>query len=194
MIRSSVADARTVSRATPWVNRPPDLCEAVTIDRAAGLGRVKGPPGAVGIEGAGQAPGAQHVGERRHDGGRGLRGPELGIEQALGGVVEDGDQGLPLRGTERQPGVEAAVQMQELAETGARFAPPPMPPTGAALGHQPGLVQDELDEAVREPHAVVAAGELMEVADIESPVAIPIELQHPPHLPAPQSRRRRGQC
>ena len=59
---------------------------------------MEGPAGAVGVQHAGQAEGAEDMGQGGHDGRQILRGPELRVEQAFGGVVEDGDEGLPLVG------------------------------------------------------------------------------------------------
>src|SRR5713226_6430121 len=112
-------------------------------------------------------------GERRHHGRGRFGGPELSVEAALGGVVEHGDEDLALVGAEGQPGMRAAVQMQELAEAPPRLPAPPVPAAGAALGDEPGRLQREFDEAVGQCHAVVAPRELVEVADIEPGMAVP---------------------
>lgn len=52
---------------------------------------------------------------------------ELGVEQPLGGVIEDGQARLARGGTEGEPGVRAPVEVQELAEAGAGLAAPPVP-------------------------------------------------------------------
>ena len=66
----------------------------------------------------------------------------------------------------------AAVEVQELAEAGARLAPAPMAAAGAPLADEAGLVQRELDEAVGQGHAVIAPGEVVEVADVEAGVPV----------------------
>ena len=109
-----------------------ELRGAREIHLAAGAGGVEGPPGAVGIEGDGQAVRLEDGPQRAHDGGGGLAGPELGIEQPLGRVVEDGDEGLLLGRAQREPGVAAAVEVQELAEARARLAAAPMAARGCA--------------------------------------------------------------
>jgi len=114
-----------------------DVLDAQAREGAAHVGEVVGstgpPPWACErpsrrdrCTGERQAEGPHDVSERAHDGLQRLRGPELGVEQTLGGVVEHGDERLPLVGTERQPGMGAAIQVQELAEAGARLAPTAM--------------------------------------------------------------------
>jgi len=116
--------------------------------------------------------------QRAHDGGGGLAGPELGIEQPLGRVVQDGDEGLALRRAEREPGVAAAVEVQELTEARARLAAAAMAPAGAPLADEAGLVEREPDEGVGQGHAVIAPGEVVEVPHVEAgvPVARPVAL------------------
>ena len=82
------------------------------------------------------------------DGGRRLGGPELGVEQARGGVVDDGDEGGAQAGDQAQPGMGAAVEVQQVAEAGPRLAPAAMTAPGAALADQAGLLQGQLHEAV----------------------------------------------
>ncbi len=95
-----------------------DLGEVRAIDAAARGRGVEGPAGAIGVEGDGQAVGLEDLPQGRHHRlGRFLR-PEPGGEQALGGVVDHGEQRLPRLGDERQPGMRAAVEVEELAETG----------------------------------------------------------------------------
>jgi len=83
------------------------------IHGAAGLGGVEGPAGAVRVQGPGQAEGAEHMRESMHHGLQALARPELRVEQPLGGVIEDGDQGLPLGRLQRQPRLRAAIEMQQ---------------------------------------------------------------------------------
>src|SRR6185312_6072172 len=46
---------------------------------------------------------------------------------------------------------------------------------GAVLGHEPGALQGLLDEGVAEADAMLAPGELVEVADIEPLIAVAVE-------------------
>lgn len=97
-----------------------------------------------------------------------LVGPELGVEQPLGRIVEDGDEGLALVGAERELGVRATVEVQELAKARTGFAAAAVPAAGPPLGHQPRVLEREPDEAVGERHAVIAADEVMEVPPVEA--------------------------
>jgi len=73
-----------------------------------------------------------------HDGGDALAAvPELGVQEALGRIVDDDDEGEPLLGAQGEPAMAAAVEMQQLAEARARLAPAAMPTAGAAFGHEP---------------------------------------------------------
>ncbi len=103
--------------------------------------------------------------------------PQLRVEQALGGVVDDGDEREPLVGEQGQPAMATAVEMEQLAEAGPRLAPPPVAAPGAVFGHQPGALQGLLDEGVAEAHPVLAAGELVEVAHIEPLIAVAVQGQ-----------------
>jgi hypothetical protein len=76
----------------------------------------------------------------------------------------------------------AAVEVQELAETRAALAAPPVPAAGAPLGHEPGFLQGEADEAVRERHAVVASREVVEVSHVEAEVLLAVQAQNALHL------------
>lgn len=138
---------------------------------------MKGPAGAIGVERHGDAVGLEDGPQGAEDGVRGLGGPELGVEQALGGVVDDGDEGVELGRAERQPGVLAAVELEQLAETGAGLAAPAMAAARAALAHEAGFLEGELDEAVGEQYVVIAAGEVVEVPHIEAEIRLTIELQ-----------------
>jgi hypothetical protein len=108
-----------------------------------------------------------------HDGVGALGRGELSVEQPLGGVVQDGNEGLLRRGPQGEPGVAAAVQVQQLAEAGPGLAAPAVAASGPAFAHQPRLLKGELDEAVGQRHAVIPAGEVVKVADVEPGVAVP---------------------
>src|SRR5213596_4417298 len=62
--------------------------------------------------------------------------------------------------------------MQELAETGARLAAPPVPAAGLVLGHQARGLQGLLHERVAEAHAMLAPGELVEMPDVEAQIPL----------------------
>src|SRR6266571_593994 len=72
--------------------------------------------------------------------------------------------------------------MQELAETGARLAAPPVPAAGLVLGHQARGLQGLLDERIAEAHAMLAPGELVEMPDVEPQIPLAIEREHALHL------------
>ena len=69
--------------------------------------------------------------ESMHHGLQALARPELRVEQPLGGVIEDGDQGLPLGRLQRQPRMRAAIEMQPFTVARPRLAASPMPTAGA---------------------------------------------------------------
>jgi hypothetical protein len=167
---------------------PAHLGEVRPIDGAAGRRGVKGPAGAIGVEGDGQAPRRADGMQGREDRRGRLGRPELGVEQALGGVVEDRDERLAFVGTAAQPSMGAAVEVQQLAETRAGLAPPAVPTAGAALAYQAGLRQGQLDEAIGEPYRVVAPRRAIEVADVPAGEPLPVQAQDPLDL----ERRRRA--
>src|SRR5262245_33772683 len=68
-----------------------------------------------------------------------LARPPLGVEQTLGRIIDHRNQGLPLSGTQRQPDVIAAIQVQQFAKAGARRTTASMAAPRAALAHQAGL-------------------------------------------------------
>jgi hypothetical protein len=118
---------------------------------------------------------------------------QVGVEHALGGVIDNDDHGEPLRGHQGQPLMATAIQMQQLAKAGAGFAAPPMAAAGLMLGHQAGGLQRLFHEGVAEAHAVVAPGELMKVADVEALVPVAVEGQQALHL-ADRARLGEGVC
>jgi len=83
---------------------------------------------------------------------------------------------------QRQPAMPTAVQMQQLAEAGARLPAPAMAPPRLALGDQAGGLQGLLHECVAEAHAVLAPGQLVEVADIEPLISLAIEREQALHV------------
>src|SRR5207249_5558007 len=100
-------------------------------------------------------------------------------EDGLGGVVDDGDERQPLLRDQREPAVAAAVQVEQLAEAGARLAPPAMAAARPMRGDQARALQGFLDEGVAEGHAVLGPGPPQEVADVETVKAFAIEPEQP---------------
>ena len=113
--------------------------------RVGARGRgVRGPARAIGVERHGEPVLLEDSAQRGHDGHHALAaGDELAVEDLLGGVIDHGDQRLLAGGVQRQPGMDAAVEMEQFAATGA--APggadaaradgrwPPAPPAAAGL-------------------------------------------------------------
>src|SRR4030095_8812067 len=104
------------------------------------------------------------------------------VEQALGGVVDDSDEGEPLVRDQGEPAMATAVEMQQLAEAGARLAPPAVAAARPLLGHQPGALQGLLDEGITEADPMVAPRQLVEVAHIEPLVPVAVQGQQPLYL------------
>src|SRR6266536_2541780 len=103
--------------------RTADLSGPPAIDGAAGGRRVRGPVGAIGVEGHGQAVTLEDGAQGGQDGGHALAalGP-AGVEHALGGVIDDADHREPLLGHQSEPAMPTAVEVQPLAATRARLA------------------------------------------------------------------------
>jgi hypothetical protein len=157
-----------------------DLGRMPAIHRAARDRRIRGPVRAIGVERHGQAVALEHGVQRRHDRGHALAAlVELGVEDALGGVVDDHDHGEPLLGEQGEPVMATAVEVQQLAEARPRLAAATMATPGLLFRNEARGLQGLLDEGIAEAHAVVTARELMEVADIEALVAIAIEGEQP---------------
>jgi len=153
-----------------------DLGQAPAIRGPARHRGVDGPMGAVGVQGHGQVVAREDRPEGSHDGHDAFPAvPEFGIQQALGRIVDDGDEGEPLVGDQGEPAMATAVEMQELAEAGAGLTAPPVAAARAVLGDEAGTLQGLLDEGVAEADTVLAAGEGAEVADVEALVAIAVE-------------------
>ena len=136
------------------------------------------PVGAVGGEGAGQPMAGEHDPQDRYD--RGGTFPalhELRIQDLLRRIVHDDEQGVPGFREEGRPAVPAAIEVQQLPETGTGLAAPAAP--GPALADQAGGLPGSLEQRVGEGHTMIPAGELMEVAHIESVIPLPIEAEDP---------------
>jgi hypothetical protein len=69
----------------------------------------------------------------------------------------------------------AAVEMQELPETGARLAAAAMAPAGAILGEESGLLEQAFHKRVAERDGVLPPRELVEMPPIEP--ALPLAIQ-----------------
>ena len=171
--------------------RAPDLRQPRAVDAAPRLGRVKRPAGAVGVERHRQAVLAEHRAPGRHHRVGGFRGPELRVQQALGRIVEHGDEGLLRVGAVAQPGMSTAVEVQQLADARPGLAPSAMPPTGAALTHQAGLLQRQLHEAIGQRHPMIAPSEAVEVAHVPAGKALSVQPHDMLHLERRRLARRR---
>ena len=78
--------------------------------------------------------------------------------------------------------MRTSVDVQELAEAGARLAPPPMAAASPLLLHQLRRLQGLFHEAIRHRHPVISPGNLMEVPHVEPRVPLAIQPQHQFHL------------
>src|SRR4029077_11997231 len=87
-----------------------------------------------------------------------------------------------LIGAEGQPAVPAAINVQQLAKTGARLAADEVPAARALPLHQPGGLQGPAYHRVGPPAARVAPHARVEVAHVEAAVALPIQPQPALHL------------
>jgi len=103
---------------------------------------------------------------------------QLGVEDALGGIVDDGDEGEPPLGRQGEPVMAAAIEMQQFAKAGVGLAAAAMAAARLLFRDEAGRLQDLLHEGVAEAHAVLPAGEPIEVADIEALVPVPVEGEH----------------
>jgi hypothetical protein len=111
---------RDVLDAQPG-ERPPHLRQPPPIHRAFRLRRVKGPMRAVGVEGHGNALRVQNSRQARHHRVRTFARIERGLEHALRRIVGHRDETGPDVGRQRQPRMDAAIEMQHLAEARARL-------------------------------------------------------------------------
>jgi len=153
-----------------------DLSGMPTIDRAARGRCMRGPVGAIGIERHGQAVTLKHGVQGRHDGGDAFAaGAQFGIEDLLGGVIDADDHGEPPRGHQGEPLMPTAIEVQQLPEARAGLAAAAMAAAGLMFGDQARGLERLFHEGVAEAHAVLPAGELMKVADVEALIAIPVK-------------------
>lgn len=95
---------------------------------------------------------------------------------------EGGIQGLPLRGAAGEPGVGAAIEMEQLAKARARLAAAAVAPSGAPLADEPGFLQSQFDEAIGAGHPMIPAGEVVKVAHVEAEIPLPVQAQDRPRL------------
>ncbi len=160
------------------VQGPPDLRELRAI-RVGARGRgVCRPAGAIGVERHGETVPLEDGAQRSHDGHHALAaGDELAVEDLLGGVIDHGDQRLLAGGIQRQPGMDAAVGMQQFAETGARLPAAPMPSAQAPLGDQPRPLQQRFDKGIGQRDRMLSPGDLVEVAGIEAQIPLAVQAQ-----------------
>src|SRR5919201_764994 len=72
--------------------------------------------------------------------------PELGVEQPLGRIVQDGEHDRPLRGAEGEPPMGTAIEVQQRAEAGAGLPAAAVAAASAALAHEAGFLPGDTDE------------------------------------------------
>ena len=149
--------------------RPTDG-ETGAIHRAPRRGRVEGPVGPVGVEGHGQPKLASDGAQGGQDRVRGLRGPELGIQQPLRRVVHHGDERLALaRARASHSGHcrrgAAARRSRRGARAGADAG------RGRALGDEARRLEGKLHEGVRQGHTVIPPGDAVKMPDVEPAIA-----------------------
>ncbi len=162
---------------------PAHLRQLRLVHRALRLGRVKGPARAIGVQRHGNALGAQHRAQARHDGLSALAREDRRVQHALGRVIGHRNQARPGLGIARKLGVHAAVEVQHFAETGPRLPALPVPSPRAECLHQPGGLQSLFHETVGRGHAVLPLRNLMEVAHVEPRIPLPLQPQQLLELP-----------
>src|SRR5258706_4233213 len=67
--------------------------------------------------------------------------------------------------------------MQQLAQAGPRLPPAAMAAPRALLGHEPGTLERLLHEDITEAHLVLAPRDVVEVADVEALIVLPVQRQ-----------------
>src|SRR5687767_9603442 len=110
-----------------------DLRQMGLADLLPGLGRVEGPSRTICIEGFGNAVSAEDFPERAQHRLHRLAGPQLGVQQSIGGIVDDLDERLLACFRQLQPAVKASVQVQHLAETLFALSSPAVAPPRTSL-------------------------------------------------------------
>ena len=162
-----------------------DLGEPCAIGRRAGGGRVDRPVRAIGVQCARQAVRRHHLAQRGHNRLHALAAlDELSIEQAIGGIVHDGQQRVPGVREQGEPPMAAPVEVQQLAQARPRLPPAAMPASCPPLGHKPRGLEGLLDEAVRQLHLMIAPHDVAEMPHVKPgvavarPVALAVEPQH----------------
>src|SRR6266446_749930 len=122
---------------------------------------------AIGVEGRRQPVALEHRAQDGHDRRGALAAVhQLGIEQLLGGVVDDCNQRVLDPRDQGEPGMQTAIEMHQLAETRPRLPSAPMAASRATLGDEARRLQGLLDETVGQSQTVLALRDLMKVPDI----------------------------
>src|SRR5688500_5320560 len=83
-----------------------------------------------------------------------------------------------------------AIEVQQLPEAGARLSAAAVAPPRPMFGDQPRRLERLFHERIAKADVVVAAGELMEVANVKALIPLPIESKHAPELVDGRSFRR----
>ena len=112
----------------------------------------------------------------------------MGIQHLLGRIVDGGDQRLPRGGDQGEPGVLAAIEVDQFPEARPRLPAAAMPPARPPLAHQARRLQRLLHERIGPRDAMLAPRHLIEVPHVEPrvaiarPIALRREVQDPLHL------------
>jgi len=128
--------------------RAAHLGEAAAIGRAAGARGMRGPMGAIGVQRHRHAVRPHHSVQGTHDGGDAFAAvPQLGVQDALGRIIHDDDEGEPVLGPQGEPTMTAAIEVQQLPEARARLAPAAMPTRARRLATRPAVCKAFLTKA-----------------------------------------------
>src|SRR5256885_7271944 len=76
--------------------------------------------------------------------------------------------------------------MRQSADAGPGLGRSPVAAARAAFDHEARLLEGEADEAIGQRHAVIAADEVVEVADVEAAVGVAIQAEKAPDLGPPR--------
>jgi hypothetical protein len=172
---------RDVFHAEPG-ERAAHLREPRLVHRAFRLGCVKGPMGTVRIKRHRNARGPQHGGEAGHDRVATLARIERRVQHPLGRIIGHRDQARAGRRIVGEPLVHAPIHVQQLPETGARLAPPPMLAPGPVFLDQARGLERLLQKAIGHRDPVLPPRNFVKMPDIEATIPRAIELQQARHL------------
>jgi hypothetical protein len=101
----------------------------------------------------------------------------LRVVNLAGGIIEHHQQ--IVAAAVPQPGVRAAIQMQQHARQRTTRSPPAMHPAPPPLGHQSGTLQRQLHPGVAQGNAMLLPQLLVKMAHVEIEILLAIQRQHP---------------